>query len=435
MISAHRFMVIAAMLALILVAGCADVERVVYVTRILPNGVTIIAKENRGSDMVSAHLWVRDGALYESADEAGTAALLRSVMVSAERNPVLEKKRQEFADNGGVVMASPSHDFVYYVTTCLAGHFEEAAELLYMGTTNTVFSDEDVESARQGLLISLAKYGSSPREQAYLACMKSMMGEHPYARLSYGSADVITGLTTEDLRERHSSMYVGRNMIISVVGNVDAMRAADVIESLFGDVPEGELAEPAADGVVWCGEGSDEVLHGEGFSPYIIVGFPAPGGSDEDVAAMDLLLMLLGRGRASRLERGLILDEQLAVSVSAGWGTKRQPNPIMAWVDVGDHDVDKAREATVEAFLSLADEPIDEDDVARARIAMLTEVAEARCMMAERASYEAYYAIVSGTSFIDEYMARIEELTAEDLERVAKKYFRRDSYSVAIALQ
>ena len=434
MIRAHHFMVIVTMLTLILVAGCADVERAVHVTRTLPNGVTIIAKENRGSDMVSAHLWVRDGALYESADEAGTAALLRSVMVSAERDPILEERAQEFAGNGGVVMASPSHDFVYYVTTCLAKHFEKAAELLYMGTTNTVFSDEDVESAKQGLLISLGKYGSNPREQAYLACMKNMMGEHPYTRFSYGSADVVTGLTSDDLRERHRNMYVGRNMIISVVGNIDAMRAADVIESLFGDVPEGELAQPVAQGVVWRSENSDEVLHGEGFPPYIIVGFPAPSGSDEDVAAMDLLLMLLGRGRASRLERGLILDEQLAVSVSAGWGTKRQPNPIMAWVDVGDHDVDRAREATIEAFLSLADDPIDEDDVARARIAMLTEVAEARCTMAERASYESYYATVSGTNFIDEYMARIDELTAEDLERVAKKYFRRDSYSVAMAL-
>ncbi len=434
MIRAHHLMVIAAMLALILVTGCADVDRVVFVTRILPNGVTIIASENRGSDMVSVHLWVRDGTLYESADKAGTAALLRSVIVSPARNPSLDERAHEFANGGGVVMASPSHDFVYYVTICLAEHFEEAAELLHMGTTDAVFSDEDVETAKQGLLISLGQYGSSVREQTYLACMKSMMGDHPYTRLSYGSADVVAALTSDDLHERHRDMYVGRNMVISVVGNVNAVRAVDVIESFFGDVPEGELAEPAAETVVWRGEGSDEVLHGEGFSPYIIVGFPAPSGSDEDVAAMDLLLMLLGRGRASRLERGLILDEQLAVSVSAGWGTKRQPNPIMAWVDVGDHDVDRAREATVEAFLSLADDPIDEDDVARARIALLTEVAEARCIMAERASYQAYWAVVSGPGFIDEYMARIDELTAEDLERVARKYFRRDNYSVAIAL-
>jgi predicted Zn-dependent peptidase len=149
---------------------------------------------------------------------------------------------------------------------------------------------------------------------------------------------------------------------------------------------------------------------------------------------MDLLLMLLGRGRASRLERALILDDELAVSVNAGWGTKRQPNPIMAWVDVGDHDVDAAREAAVDAFLSLADDPIDEDDVARARIALLTEVAEARSGMAERASYQGYWAVVSGIGFVDDYTARINELTREDLERVAKKYFRRNSQSVAIAL-
>jgi predicted Zn-dependent peptidase len=434
MICANRLVAVAAMLTLVLVGGCANVEHATFVTRVLPNGVTIVASENRGSDMVSVHLWVRDGALYESADEAGTAALLRSVMVSSARNPILDEKAQAFMDAGGVVMASLSHDFVYYVTTCHAGHFEEAAELLHMGTTDTILSDEDVESAKQGLLTSLDRYSTSPREQTYLACMKSMMGNHPYTRLPYGSVDVITALTSDDLRGRHRKAYVGRNMIISVAGNVDATHAADVIESLFGDLPEGESAQPAAEAIVWHDQSSIDVLRGQGIPPYIIVGFPAPSASDEDVAAMDLLLMLLGRGRASRLERALILDEELAVSVNAGWGTKRQPNPIMAWVDVGDHDVDAAREAAVDAFLSLADDPIDEDDVARARIALLTEVAEARSGMAERASYQGYWAVVSGIGFVDDYTARINELTREDLERVAKKYFRRNSQSVAIAL-
>ena len=434
MIRAHHFVAVAAIIALVLAGGCANVEHVAFVTRVLPNGVTIVVSENRGSDMVSVHLWVRDGALYESADEAGAAALLRSVVVSSPRNPVLEEKAEAFASIGGVVMASPSHDFVYYVTACHAAYFEQAAELLYMGTTDTVFSDEDVESAKQGLLTSLGRYGTNTREQTYLACMKNMMGDHPYARLRYGSMDVITALTSDDLRERHREAYVGRNMIISVAGNVDAIRAADVIESLFCDLPEGEPAQPSTEAVVWHDESSIDILTGQGASPYVVVGFPAPSASDEDVAAMDLLLMLLGRGRASRLDRRLLLDEELAVSVSAGWGTRRQANPIVAWVDVGDHDVDRAREATVDAFLSLADDPISEDDVTRARIALLTEVAEARSVMAERASYQGYWAAGGGIGLVDDYTARINELTREDLERVAKKYFRRNCYSVAVAM-
>ncbi len=418
-------LVAAAIVALALVGllSCSRGERPTTVIRTVPNGTTIIVQENRGIDVVSVQAWIRDGALYEPIDQVGEAMLLHATIIDGRTDDELLRMAEEFSALGGRVTGYPSYDFVSFIATAPSRHFEMTARLMQKGLVGARIDEDDAARARDAVSKQIASYEKSEREDVYMAGLEALIPEHPYSVSSYGTMRHINSLTAEDLQERYERMYVGENLVISVAGNVDAIDAANLMESLFSGVPAGERAESASAQLSWPTNQPRIVRHGTGEAAYMIVNYPAPSGDAEDVAYMDLLLMALVRSRVSLLNVALTRDNDLVSDVGGGWGTHIQPYPFQAWMHLPPGNVSMAEQVTMETFASLADEEVSRDELARLKNLLLTEIAMSHEVAMELASYRGYWTIVGGDDFIDNYFARIESATPADLRRTAQKYF------------
>ena len=78
-----------------------------------------------------------------------------------------------------------------------------------------------------------------------MAGLEALVSGHPYSVSAYGTAQRVNSLTAEDLMARYERMYVGENLVISVAGDVNAVDAANLMESIFSCVPAGTRSEPA----------------------------------------------------------------------------------------------------------------------------------------------------------------------------------------------
>ncbi len=414
--------------ALVCLLSCSRGERPTTVIRTVPNGTTIIVEENRGIEVVSVQVWVRDGALYEPTDQVGAAMLLHSTIIDGRRDDELLRMAEEFSALGGKVTGYPSYDFVSFMATAPSRHFDRTARLMQKGLVGVRIDEGDIEIARDAVSKHIASYEKSEREGVYMAGLAALIPDHPYSVSSYGTMQYINSLTAEDLQERYDRMYVGANLVISVAGDVDAVEAANLMESLFSGIAAGERAEPASAQLPWPTNQPRIVQHGASESAYMIINYPGPAGSAEDVAYMDLLLMALARSRVSLLNVALTRDHDLVSDVGGGWGTHIQPYPFQAWMHLPAGNVSMAEQVTTETFSSLAEEEVSEVELERLKNLLQTEIAMSQELAVEQASYRGYWTIVGGDDFIDDYFARIESATPADLRRTAEKYFAAEGH-------
>ncbi len=427
-----------AALAALLAGGCSgEGQRTVSTTRVfteLPNGVTIITAENRSGAVVSAQAWVTDGAIHETADEAGIASMVARMIFDETSTSGPGEITSRVEAVGGGVSIMPSADYSTFTVTLPSEHADLAIEVLADGVLHAVFTPERVDRTRAQIVSEIGLLESKPMERVNWQFFKQMLGEHPYARPPQGTIATVSAFTPASLAARHAERYVGANILIVVAGDMDPEKTAERLETLFADVPAGEPAQPAVAEPDWPTADIRVVEKGDVHRGYQIVGFPAPGVHDPGSIEMDVLLTILGLGRSDRLERELVVERQLVSGVSAGWYTRRQGSPMFVVMELSPENVTEAADATVKIFQDLAETPVDEEEFEKAKAFYESQLLFMRETAEGLAGFYGYWTSVGGRSdYADEYIEKIADVTPEDVQQLAATYFA-DSPHAAVAV-
>jgi predicted Zn-dependent peptidase len=425
---------VAAILAVSLLAGCGQERTTTVVHTVTDNGATIIARENRASSLVAMQVFVRDGALFETPEEAGTADLLRTVMLHETETTEPYELIRTIEDLGGIVSTAGRHDFMQYGVTVPSKNFDQAVVVLEDGLLHAKFDPEYLEVAKVKAIDNLEAMMKSPVDRAYRLCLRELMGDHPYGRLYGGTADVIRSLSVEDLERRYRERYVASNLLVAVTGAVDPIDAADRISDVLSDQEEGVRAEAAAPPVVWPTESRTVVERTDVRKPCQVIGFPGPSVEDRDSVTMDVLLVILMEGKSSRLNRRLKEELGLVHSVGAGWYTQHHPSPLFVWMELDEEDVSAAERATVQLMQEMAVEPVTEEELAKAKMQLkvgnlrMVETAEGQ------AFHDGYWNAIGGEEFASKYLERLSLVTADEIRQAAELYFASGVHLAAVVL-
>jgi zinc protease len=424
------------LMAATLLAGCSgEVERTAVTrVRVLPNGVTVYAHENWASDVVSVQAWIRDGALFESSDKAGIAFLLANAMFdeSAARGPGEIKVSIEKL--GGDMSPMCRHDYAEQMVVVPAVHFDAATDILVEGLLHPVFDEARVERVKDRIIRDLPSLERRWMDQAYFLCLEELFGDHPYGRLPQGCPVTLAGITAEDLAARHRERYVGKNLVMVVSGSVPADAAVERIETLVAPLDPGERARPAADPIVWPTASRRRIERADVTKAYQVAAFPGPSVTDEDSITMDVLLIVLERGRSSRLNRVVREERGLVQSIGAGWYTQLQPSPLFVWMEAAPEKITEAEQAVVDVLAGLAEEPVTEHELTKAKTILEAATLFDHETAEMQAFYYGYWSSIGGIEFADRYFDRLQEVTAEEIQRAAARYFGSGAHVTAAIL-
>jgi zinc protease len=431
---AVRPLAVAVLAAVLLTAGCAERRTTTTYHSLLPNGVTVVVRENRASEVASLQVFVKDGALFETPEQAGAANLLRTMMFTQTETRAPGEIVRTIEGLGGFTSSTTKHDFVQYSFTVPSASFYETLRLVAEGLSEAVFDDELLQRSKDEALTVIGQMGRRPVDRAYRLCLSELMDNHPYGRVPEGDPATVAGITLDQIVERYAERYVGPNIVVSVAGNLDPDEAGAKIGQAFSVFRDGPGAEPAAQPVNWPTEPRKVVEHADVTRAAQVIGFPGPSIADQDNISMDVLLVALMEGRSSKLNLRLKEELGLVYSIGAGWYTQRQPSPLFVWMELPPQNARAAENAVVELFKELASQPIDDQDLEKARVLLevgnlrMTETAEGQ------AFYMGYWNSVGDEAFANEYVDRLAAVTADEVQRAAQRYIAQGGYVAAVVL-
>jgi predicted Zn-dependent peptidase len=388
----------------------------------LPNGLTVIVRENRTAPLVAASLFVRVGPGWEAEDEAGITNLLQQVIVkgTATRSALAIAEAAE--GMGGRVSASADMDSSEIRGTALGRRWRDLLELLADIALRPSLPVEEVEGERRLVLRAIRNRRDQPFPLAFDTMMSRLYGHHPYARSAVGKSQVVEKLDRETLAAHHRRYFRAGRMILSVSGDVTAGDVVAETERLFaaaapgdGEADPGRPAASALPERVEVTRPSAQVQ--------VLMGFIAPPASHPDYAAVKVLATALGGGMSGRLFAELRDKQGLAYSTGATYPTRIGPSYFLLQLGTAPANAARAEEGMRREIERVQALPLGDGELERAKSYLLGQFALDRRTNARLAWYAAFFEAAGvGHDYPERYVRAVGAVTALDVQRVAKTY-------------
>ncbi len=399
----------------------------------LPNGIRVFTAEINHVRSVSVAFYFGVGARYEEDSIAGASHFIEHMLFKgAERFPTAQTISEAIEGVGGALDAATDKEVTVYSAKVASHHFPLAMDVITDMIRRPLMSAEEVEKERGVIIEELNMYRDSPADWVNVLADEAMWPGLALGREVAGSRETVESLTREILLDYKASHYTPANLVVSIAGNISRERALEAVSERLGDWP-------AASAPSWRScpipTGAPRVRLETRPTEQTNLCLLTPGISHTDPRhyALTLLNAALGDGMSSRLfveirERlGLAYDigssptyyhDTGAFSISAGVEPKRAAPTIAAI----------ARE-----LRRLREEPLAPEELSRAKEYTKGRMALRLEDTATVAAWMGGQEIVTGEPLeLDEVMARLDVVTAEEIQRLANELFRSEALRLAI---
>ena len=409
-------------------ATTAAVKPIAYTERTLANGLCVYALRDTTTTNVAVQVWYDVGSKDDPQGRSGFAHMFEHLMFKATRNLVSEQMDRLTEDVGGDNNASTNDDYTNYYEVVPANHlqrllFAEADRMASLVVEPKSFASErDVvkEELRQS---TLAKpYGKL--FSTYLSA--AAYTTHPYARSTIGSIENLEAASIDDVRGFHATYYRPDNAILVVSGNFDPGQLDAWVDRYFSTIarpttaiPRVTVQEPPRTQAV-----SYTVYEANTPLPAVLMSWHVPADRAADIPALTVLNTILSTGESSRMYESLVYRDQLAQDASSFLDSKQGTGNLVAYaILAGGRTVDQGEAALKREVARFRDAPVTAAELAEAKNEILTAAIKSRETAEGKARILAGSVIIDGDPrAADRQLAAIAQVTAADVQRVARRY-------------
>src|SRR5436189_3498313 len=285
---------------------------------ILPDGLTLIVKEDRSAPVASVQAWCATGSIFEDKHlGAGLSHILEHMLFKGTKTRSTSEIAQKIQDVGGYINAYTSFDrTVFWIDVPKDGALT-ALDILADAMMNSTLPAQEYVKEQEVIRREFAMGMDDPDRTITHLLFATAYQRHPYQLPVIGLIDIYNNLTQEQVMEYYKTRYVPNNLTFIVVGDVVTAEVREKLVNLFKDQSAKSLApiyippEPPQLGLREVHQQfATELTH-------FAMAWHVPEISDPDVPALDLLSVILGEGHSSRLYRKVREESGLAFAISA----------------------------------------------------------------------------------------------------------------------
>jgi zinc protease len=216
------------------------------VRQLLPNGVTVIAKETRTTPAVTLYAGVHAGTIYDPAGFPGVAHFVSRTIDRGTSDYTADQIAEELDSRGVSLGVTINRHVISLICTCLVEDFDSVLALLAGIVMRPTFPATEVETRRGEIVTLLRQDEDNPATMAAEAMMRALYGDtHPYGRPVRGTLAAIEAVDGPLLQRFHVDRFQPGSLSLAVVGDIDAVRATDAAAKAFGDWKAGPLRNAA----------------------------------------------------------------------------------------------------------------------------------------------------------------------------------------------
>ncbi|MBW1979757.1 MAG: insulinase family protein [Deltaproteobacteria bacterium] len=403
----------------------------------LRNGMTVLLRENHSSPVVACRILVRTGSIDEGKYFfGGLSHYLEHVVAGGSTRSFTEDEAQNMVRAmGGASNAYTSYDRTVYFINTTADHYGEALKLLFSYVSECKLEPREVEREKAVIQQEFKLGETDADRQLWQLFMHTAYLKNPVRYPVIGYEDVFVQVERDDLLHYYKERYVPENMVVAVVGNIDTAETVKTILQLTSGLtrtfhpPTVYEKESPQNSPRWA-----ERTFPPARLTTMIAGFHTVSLTHPDLYPLDVLAIILGRGRTSRLYTELRDKKKLVLSADAFSWTPSYASGIFGFsFSLERQKVDGTLEALWKEIERVQSELVDREELAKAKRQVVADAVFAKQSAAGMASSLAGSYVDTGDPYFDDaYVKQIRKVTREDVRQVAQTYLQKDRLTVAI---
>jgi zinc protease len=406
----------------------------------LDNGMRVLVREDHRAPVAISMVWYGVGSGHEYGGITGISHVLEHMMFKGTASYPAGKFSAIIAENGGQENAFTSYDFTAYFQYLASDRLETAFRLESDRMRNLTLPEDEflkeVEVVKEERRLRTEDNPTALTDEQFMA---TAWMNSPYQNPIIGWMADLDALTIDDLKDWYRQWYAPNNALLVVVGDVDAQEVFRMADKYFGrHKPEKISTVKPQREVEQKGE-RRIVVKAPAELPYMTMGYKVPvvNQADEEWEpyALEVLASLLTGGETSLLQRNLVRGEEMLASVSAGYQAfSRLPQLfVIDTVPAQGYNVEQAEKAIEEQLKILQEKPVTQEELDRIKAGVIASEIYQRDSVKHQAIVIGMLETLGfGWETMEEYADRINAVTAEQVQAVARKYLVADQKTVAI---
>ena len=400
----------------------------------LSNGLTVLVMENHRLPMISLQFNISGaGPIFEPSNMPGTASITAQMLREGTNTKTSVQIAEQTAQLGADISAAAAFGSSATLLNAsgLSENFDQWFTLTADVLLNPNFPADELNRLKQRLKTQLRQQRTSPNFLSNETFSRAVYGTHPAATVA-ATNESIDGITPEMLAKWHRERYAPQNTILGITGDVKAAEVVPKLEKWLAAWKKTDLKEvlpanpkPATSKRVMLVDRPNSV------QTTVVLGNIAIDRRDPDYIPLNVANHILGGGPAARLFLNLREEKGYTYGVYSSFTALKYPGPWRAGGDVRTEVTAGAMTEFYKEFQRLREEKVPAMELEEAKRAIVASFA----LSLERPSELLGYAILRKlygfpADYWDTYPAQVMMVTADDIQRVARKYINPDNLQV-----
>lgn len=404
-----------------------------YEKTTLDNGLRILSSTMPHTRAVSIGFFIGVGSRFEDEEENGISHFLEHMLFKGtEKRPTAREIAEAIEGVGGAINATTGRELTTYWVKVPQGHLALAIDVLVDMLQRSKLEEEEIEKERRVIIEEINMMLDLPGDWVHLLLNQLVWPGHPLGRDVTGTKESVTKIDRERMFRYLARHYHPADTVISVAGGIEHQEVVGELSSALETWPGKEreaylpVEEAQREPRVCLGYRETEQAH----LALSLQGIPR---SHPDRFNLQLLNTVLGQGMSSRLFLEVREKRGLTYSISSYVNYLYDTGSIGVSAGVDPRRIEAALEAILGELDRLRREPVPAEELKKAQ-----EFMKGRLLL----QMEDSLAVVSWLGrqeiledrvlTIDEVLAAVDAVTAEDIQRVASERFREESLNLAV---
>ncbi len=407
----------------------------------LPHGGTLLVAPNATVPTVSVHAYFRGGRIGESANSSGLTRLMQRVMVKSTTNRSSDQLANEIESLGSGIGRVSNDDYFGFTTASLTRNLPYVFDVMFDVIANPAFDPAELEKERKTTIAAIQGVEDSSGALAVQFMRANLFNEHPYGMPELGTPNVVAYTRAPRIAQHHKEVIHPENLVLVVSGAVDPATVHEFMLDYLADWnPESEEVIPLTAAEFYDKSrvetpprllaNRERDISKDRAQTAMLLAFPTVPRHHEDAYAFEVLQSVTG-GLGGTFFEEIRTKRGLAYQVSTMDNSMALGGYFATFVACSPDSADTVLDLVLKLTNELGDNPPSPESIDQAknylsgsfRIGLQTNRARGGYL----ASMEA---LGLDLSEMDEYPARIADVTREDLARIAREYLVEHPYAL-----
>jgi zinc protease len=399
----------------------------------LSNGLKVVLKESKKSPVVTVQMWVATGSADELPGEEGMSHFIEHLLFKGTEKFEVGEIARLIESSGGELNAYTSLDKTVYHVTLSKDDLDTGIEVIQQMVGFPQFVQDEIDNEREVVIEEIKRSKDDPQRRSSRVLFESVYGDGPYGKPILGVEETLTAMSRDDILKYFKGRYSPSNMVFVVVGDFSAKEVEAKVKKSFGQMKKAPVRKTAP----------KKINSPKGFTvqtdtldfneAQIHLAWPTVKVGHRDMAALDVLSLILGQGESSRLNQQLRINNPLVNWIYASSYTPKEDGFLAISAGFNLESLPKLLEGLADEIFHLLSDSVTEQEIKKAIINLESdEYYSMETVDGLARKLGTFQLLLNDIDYFPKYMKQVEAITANDIRKVLKKYLTPDNLRVAL---